>query len=88
MSTPHRCPVCGGSGKVGAVDCFGQHVATTAGLLTNPCHACNGTGIVWEPTMEPPTYRWFKPCVFCGEDHKGELCPNTERPMTQEGRAP
>jgi len=37
---PHRCPVCDGSGRI--VD-----LSLTSG--GGPCHACSGTGIVWEP---------------------------------------
>lgn len=34
---PWKCPVCNGTGKVG----------TTTTVAEVPCHACNGSGIVW-----------------------------------------
>ena len=40
MTAPHRCPVCGGTGKVP------DSLPTTQMV---DCHACGGTGIVWEP---------------------------------------
>lgn len=38
MATPHKCPVCGGTGWVW------QAWSATEVL----CRSCNGTGIVWE----------------------------------------
>jgi DnaJ-class molecular chaperone len=40
MANPHKCPVCNGSGK--------QAVALSYSTIVD-CHACKGTGIVWEP---------------------------------------
>ena len=49
--TPHECPVCSGHGTVSKP----PHVAgdqvewTATGTDLYPCHACKGTGVVWEP---------------------------------------
>ncbi len=43
MSTPHKCPVCDGSGQVPS-----QFTTSTQAN----CSACNGSGIVWD-TPEP-----------------------------------
>lgn len=40
--TPHRCPVCEGSGRYTTP--LGTETAAT-----KTCHACGGTGVVWEP---------------------------------------
>jgi DnaJ-class molecular chaperone len=40
---PHKCPVCDGNGKKPNPHATGEN-----DLL--PCHACDGKGIVWEPT--------------------------------------
>ena len=40
--TPHKCPVCEGSGYV-----YDKSGMCTSNILK--CHACSGTGIVWEP---------------------------------------
>ena len=50
MSTPHKCPVCQGSGSVYA----GQGVGTT--IMTESCNACGGSGIIWEPRLDSPPY--------------------------------
>lgn len=39
MSTPHKCPVCDGSGQVPSQGSTATHVN---------CGACNGAGIVWD----------------------------------------
>ena len=50
MATPHACPICGGNGKIYSPQPFTS--PTTAPLnypqLYKSCHACGGTGIVWE----------------------------------------
>lgn len=43
MSTPHKCPVCEGSGAV-------QGPKTKSGFDGIECHACEGKGIVWSPS--------------------------------------
>lgn len=50
MAKPYRCPVCGGEGKIPVPESAAMH---------KPCHACSGTGIVWEP----------KPGCSCSYDH-------------------
>lgn len=54
-STPHRCPVCTGTGKVSRPpwppgDLPAEHGYTTANTLSYQCNACLGRGIVWAPT--------------------------------------
>ena len=48
MSTPHRCPVCGGSGQV-PWGFYNQGMATPTCVTPETCRSCGGTGIVWEP---------------------------------------
>lgn len=50
MGTPHKCPVCNGTGKVstpphiaGDVEVYGS-----SNGYTWQCNACKGSGIVWE----------------------------------------
>jgi DnaJ-class molecular chaperone len=54
MATPHKCPVCGGTGVL--------YPPTSGNTLWNyPCDACNGTGIVWGSDIEhvvQPVYRY------------------------------
>ena len=45
MSTPHRCPVCEGTGYVARCE--------STAINCGPCHGCSGTGIVWEPGPAP-----------------------------------
>ena len=43
---PHKCPVCNGTGFVGAgFYSWGGYGSTTKG---ETCRSCGGTGIVWE----------------------------------------
>jgi len=53
MSTPHRCPVCGGARQVQNPNIFGH----TAAPLYVSCPACGGSGVIWEvalPAADPP----------------------------------
>lgn len=45
MSTPHKCPVCDGTGKVRHPDANQWEQLPVYAT----CHACDGSGIVWEP---------------------------------------
>ena len=47
--TPHKCPVCDGSGKVTRPPWVAgdQPIWTSSGTETYDCNACHGTGIVW-----------------------------------------
>jgi len=42
---PHKCPVCGGSGRVPM--CASSWQSYTTYIPEKTCHACNGAGIVW-----------------------------------------
>ena len=63
--TPHRCPVCNGSGLVLA----GFYSPPATSSLSDPmCRSCNGSGVLWE--MNPvsiPTV-WFPSVVEFPQD--------------------
>lgn len=40
--TPHKCPVCLGSGRISD----GRDSSTTV-LQTVACHPCSGSGVIW-----------------------------------------
>ena len=42
--TPHKCPVCNGTGRI-----YKGGSSTSTVPLSDPCNACNSTGVVWEP---------------------------------------
>lgn len=44
MSTPHKCPVCEGSGLIAETTEGGRNTHSV------DCHACEGKGIVWSPS--------------------------------------
>ena len=50
MTSPHKCPICEGSGKLPDNSGF-PYLNTTTGtsISMKTCHGCSGTGIVWEP---------------------------------------
>ncbi|KKM73378.1 hypothetical protein LCGC14_1411160 [marine sediment metagenome] len=62
MTTPHKCPVCGGHGKL--PDKWGG-TGTYTPTATRQCHACKGTGMVWEP-QPTPTVQGGLLCSKCG----------------------
>jgi len=41
---PHKCPVCNGSGIYVENGSYSAQIPTR---FSNPCHACNGTGVLW-----------------------------------------
>ncbi len=49
---PHACPVCNGQGTVSKPPWIAGDVTewTSGDTQFYPCKACNGTGIVWEPS--------------------------------------
>jgi len=49
MSTPHRCPVCEGTGlvPVGFYRAIGTPDYTTSNAAPEQCRSCGGQGIVW-----------------------------------------
>lgn len=56
MATPHRCPVCCGTGQVplGFYMRDGGSGWSATGTPTETCRSCWGGGIVWEYTFELP----------------------------------
>jgi len=65
MTTPHKCPVCDGSGMVwGSLPAFNQTDKPNEFTMIDrpcqhPCHACDGKGVVWAPATENDN-----PCVI------------------------
>lgn len=47
MMIPHKCPVCDGTGEVSRSPWVAGYVYGRSSSDCD-CHACNGTGIVWE----------------------------------------
>lgn len=49
MRTPHKCPVCDGSGKVSRPPWVAGDQLTWDASTAEPyeCQACNATGVVW-----------------------------------------
>ena len=48
LSTPHRCPICGGNGLVD--NGFYNQTSgswSSTGTIPETCRTCNGEGIVW-----------------------------------------
>ena len=55
MATPHRCPVCNGCGKIYTGE------MNTAGRVSNPCHACLGSGVLWDcSNLTRYPYKYYK----------------------------
>jgi hypothetical protein len=54
MSIPHRCPVCGGRGKMprGFFDSVEGLPYSTSDLTPDQCRPCLGSGILWEFTPQ------------------------------------
>ena len=52
MATPHKCPLCNGTGLVGRNPYIAGDVQEWSDSSSGPwqCHGCYGSGIVWEPT--------------------------------------
>lgn len=49
MRNPHVCPVCAGSG----VYAPGPVTTVPPTRSSHPCHACEASGVVWEPAEAP-----------------------------------
>lgn len=47
MTQPFKCPACDGQGKRVLPPAYSG--GTCVSMTESPCHACNGTGIVWSP---------------------------------------
>lgn len=62
MSTPHKCPVCDGRGTVAEAPPYSYGASTTG--VEQMCHACGGTGIVWEPVLLQQGGVWGEYPVF------------------------
>ena len=71
MSTPYKCPVCSGTGRV-----RGDSYVTMFLPTTDECRACNGTGVVWESAAQAWSSR--QSCSKCGckpDVLSNGLCP-------------
>jgi len=53
MSTPHRCPICNGTGEQPMQESANVDHTQTA-LCPLSCRTCGGGGIVWEPDRDAP----------------------------------
>ena len=56
MTTPHKCPVCFGTGKMTEFQQadfpeFGTSIPIFGTGVQVTCHACSGKGIVWSPEV-------------------------------------
>ena len=53
MIPPHTCPVCAGTGKVSRPPWIAGDVQkwVDSTMALYDCQACQGTGILWEPTV-------------------------------------
>jgi len=57
--TPHKCPVCGGTGNVPSGFYLGGNPALNALPVT--CRSCFGTGVLWKPVTKVDTNAKFGP---------------------------
>lgn len=90
MRTPHKCPVCCGTGLVDE-GFYGTSVGSNQlSLGAETCHSCSGTGVVWDegyaffsakilPDLLPSTHGEICSCpqeVKDGKPYVGDvLCP-------------
>lgn len=96
MMTPHRCPVCNGTGLVPngfyaviGVDTYSD--ISTAGIT---CRSCNGSGIVWPPVpdMFDITHRYregdnptnIEVTTYCPLQGIGRFVPEAYGPPQQQ----
>lgn len=59
MGAPHKCPVCNGAGRFPTAMPFGPGGGSAIyadGAWWKSCHACAGSGVLWEPSppVDPP----------------------------------
>jgi len=47
LLTPHRCPICNGTGLVPNGFYMPNGHGSTSAITPETCRSCNGTGIVW-----------------------------------------
>jgi len=80
MATPHTCPVCLGTG---AVPPGGTVGGTYQVPWSQTCHACGGTGIVWEYTSTYPAVVDFALPAIPAEDPPQPTCSSC--PFYDEG---
>lgn len=66
MTTPHRCPLCQGTG-VDSTILVSDHILNKK---TDPCQGCEGTGIVWGPTTTSTPNQNFDREFFIPEPPK------------------
>lgn len=72
MNTPHKCPICNGTGSVPAgFYSLGTNPTTS---ITEQCRLCTGIGVVWHvtPTISPESQLPSNVRAFIGK-HKLEL---------------
>lgn len=89
MATPHKCPVCNGTGSVPKGFYEGSNNAT--GI--EGCKACAGFGIIWDFTNQEyftyPSYtvgiKPNSPCDNCSNRNSKHGCLCTLRSMTTYG---
>jgi DnaJ-class molecular chaperone len=51
---PYRCPICDGRGIVPGGFYNSTNVCSVSYRSTEPCRACNGTGVLWELVTYQP----------------------------------
>ena len=75
MSTPHTCPVCGGTGKTFCL----LGVGTASNPEPEICPACGGACVVWEPETVCIPSVWIgaekvsAPSITVSTEHPGTL---------------
>jgi len=77
MTTPYKCPICGGSGKV-PFNFYKDRPSTSSTISINyeECRSCGGKGVIWDysdnykfdyseykPKNDSTTY--YSPCDNC-----------------------
>lgn len=78
--TPHKCPVCDGTGLVSRPPGIAGDLDSWTDTRTGPfpCQPCNGTGVLWSSPPAPPMA--LPPVCSCGSTagpcaiHGGSWC--------------
>lgn len=88
MSTPHRCPVCQGAGKVEST-LYQQGDLTTSSAFIGmvDCRSCYGTGVLWESELTS-SYTFNAIVCKCGHVlYKNQKCLICQDEYTEEREA-